>query len=90
MNILIFAGGSGTRLWPASRKSKPKQLLKLIDNKTLLQNTYERCLQWTEKNQIYVATLSEYKDLIQKQLPGIPASHYSLEPALRDRGPAIA
>ncbi len=90
MNILIFAGGSGTRLWPASRKSKPKQLLKLIDNKTLLQNTYERCLQWTEKNQIYVATLSEYKDLIQKQLPGIPTSHYSLEPALRDRGPAIA
>ncbi|HEX3095911.1 MAG TPA: sugar phosphate nucleotidyltransferase, partial [Patescibacteria group bacterium] len=82
MNILIFAGGSGTRLWPASRKSKPKQLLKLIDNKTLLQNTYDRCLQWTKKNQIYIATLSEYKDVIRKQLPGIPVSHYSLEPAL--------
>ncbi len=90
MNILIFAGGSGTRLWPASRKSKPKQLLKLIDNKTLLQNTYDRCVKWAKKDQIYIATLSEYKDLIRKQLPGIPSSHYSLEPVLRDRGPAIA
>lgn len=90
MNILIFAGGSGTRLWPASRKSKPKQLLKLIDNKTLLQNTYERCLQWTDKKNIYIATLSEYQEVIKQQLPKIPNSHYSLEPALRDRGPAIA
>ena len=90
MNILIFAGGSGTRLWPASRKSKPKQLLKLIDNKTLLQNTYDRCLQWAKKDQIYIATLSEYKDVIQKQIPGVPKNHYSLEPVLRDRGPAIA
>lgn len=90
MNILIFAGGSGARLWPASRKARPKQLLKLIDNKTLLRNTYDRCLTWTKKNQIYIATLGEYKDLVQKQLPGIPANHYSLEPALRDRGPAIA
>ena len=89
MNILIFAGGSGTRLWPASRKAKPKQLLKLIDNKTLLENTYARCLQWTKKNQIYIATLGEYKNLIRKQLPDIPVSHYSLEPVLRDRGPAI-
>jgi mannose-1-phosphate guanylyltransferase len=90
MNILIFAGGSGTRLWPASRKSKPKQLLKLIGNKTLLQNTFERCQQWADNKQIYVATLSEYYETVRKQLPGIPASHYSLEPALRDRGPAIA
>jgi mannose-1-phosphate guanylyltransferase len=90
MNILIFAGGSGTRLWPASRKAKPKQLLKLIGNKTLLENTYARCLEWTEKDKIFVATLSEYENTIRKQLPGIPKSHYSLEPALRDRGPAIA
>ncbi len=89
MNILIFAGGSGTRLWPASRKAKPKQLLKLVDNKTLLENTYERCSGWAKKNQIYIATLSEYKNSIQKQVPEIPNSHYSLEPALRDRGPAI-
>lgn len=90
MNILIFAGGSGTRLWPVSRKSTPKQLLKLIGDKTLLQNTYDRCRQWTKPSQIYIATLKEYKSSIQKQLPKIPTRHYSLEPALRDRGPAIA
>ena len=89
MNILIVAGGAGSRLWPASRKSQPKQLLKLINNKTLLQNTYDRSVQWTHEDQIYIATLSEYKDMIQEQLPGIPVSRYSLEPVLRDRGPAI-
>jgi mannose-1-phosphate guanylyltransferase len=89
MNILIFAGGSGSRLWPVSRKSTPKQLLKLIGDKTLLQNTYSRCLDWTDKNQIYIATLSEYKQSIKKQLPNIADNHYSLEPTLRDRGPAI-
>lgn len=89
MNILIFAGGSGTRLWPASRKSSPKQLLKLIGDKTLLQNTYDRCLDWVDKKQVYIATLSEYKSAVKKQLPSIPDKHYSLEPVLRDRGPAI-
>lgn len=57
--------------------------------KTLLQNTYERSLSWTKQNQIFIATLSDYKQSIKKQLPGIPNSHYSLEPVLRDRGPAI-
>lgn len=89
MNILIFAGGSGTRLWPVSRKSKPKQLLSLINEKTLLQNTYERSLSWTKPNNIYIATLASYKPSIKKQLPRIADSHYSLEPVLRDRGPAI-
>ncbi len=89
MNILIFAGGSGSRLWPASRKANPKQLLKLIGDKTLLQNTYDRCLTWVKPSQIYIATLAEYKNSIRKQVPKIPTSHYSLEPALRDRGPAI-
>lgn len=89
MNILIFAGGSGSRLWPASRKSKPKQLLKLIDDKTLLQNTFDRCSTWAKKDEIYIATLSDYKSSIKQQVPSIPDSHYSLEPVLRDRGPAI-
>lgn len=90
MNILIFAGGSGTRLWPISRKSAPKQLLKLVGDKTLLENTYDRCKTWTKPSQIYIATLKEYKNHIKKQLPKISDNHYSLEPVLRDRGPAIA
>jgi mannose-1-phosphate guanylyltransferase len=89
MNILILAGGSGTRLWPASRQKKPKQLLPFLGNKTLLQNTYERFLKLAEPKNIYVGTLSSYGTSIKKQLPRVPAKNYSLEPALRDRGPAI-
>jgi mannose-1-phosphate guanylyltransferase len=89
MNILIMAGGTGTRLWPASRKSKPKQLLKMVGDKTLLQNTFERCRQWTKPENIYVGTGSIYEEAIKAQLPEIPNANYSIEPVLRGRAPAI-
>ncbi len=89
MNILIFAGGSGTRLWPASRKKTPKQLLKFVGNDTLLQHTYKRVRKGVEADQIYIATSSGYANQIRKQLPAVPKSHYSLEPARKNRGPAL-
>jgi mannose-1-phosphate guanylyltransferase len=89
MNILIMAGGTGTRLWPASRKHQPKQLLKLIGDQTLLQNTYNRSLEWVKPEQIYIATTSDYAESVAKQLPGVSPAHYSIEPCLRARGPAI-
>lgn len=89
MNILIVAGGTGTRLWPASTKKSPKQLLKLIGDKTLLQNTYERSLTWVSAKNLYIATTSDYAQSVQKQLPAIPRSHYSIEPVLKERAPAI-
>lgn len=84
-----MAGGTGTRLWPASRKNQPKQLLKLIDDKTLLQNTYQRCLDWVKPEQIFVATASSYQESVKRQLPGVLPGNYSIEPCLRARGPAI-
>jgi mannose-1-phosphate guanylyltransferase len=90
MYALIMAGGSGTRLWPISRKNKPKQLLKLIGEETLLQTTFHRLAKGFSDKQIFVATTALHADSIAKQLPKIPKAHYSIEPILKDRGPAIA
>ncbi len=89
MNILIFAGGSGTRLWPASRKATPKQFLNFVGNSTLLQQTHARMRKGVKNDQIFIATNSDYASQIQKQLPAIKQSHFSLEPARKDRGPAL-
>jgi mannose-1-phosphate guanylyltransferase len=89
MNILIMAGGAGTRLWPASRQTKPKQLLSFFDDKTLLQNTYERFLGFTKPGQIFIGTTKSYAAAVRRQLPGVPKRNFSIEPVMRDRGPAI-
>ncbi len=84
-----MAGGQGTRLWPVSRKAKPKQLLKLIENKTLLEATYHRLLHGFAPKEIFIATTADYERHIKKQLPEIPKTNYSIEPVLKDRGPAL-
>lgn len=89
MNIIIFAGGQGTRLWPASRANKPKQFLKLVGDKTLLEQTYQRIKAKFKPRQVFVATSLSYLDYIQRQLPKVPSTNFSLEPARKNRGPAL-
>ena len=90
MYALLMAGGSGTRLWPVSRKSSPKQLLKLVDNKTLLENTFDRLSKGFLNNKIFIATTKQHAAAVAKQLPKVPKANFSIEPMLKDRGPAIA
>ena len=87
MNYVILAGGSGTRLWPISRNSKPKQLSQLVGDLSMIEETYHRL----GKNQsVFISTNSQFAPLIKKLLPDIPAENYIIEPDKRDTGPAMA
>lgn len=89
MKAVIFAGGVGTRLWPLSRKSSPKQFEKIIGNKSTLQLAAERLLPDFSWEDVYIATGNHYVDIVKKQLPNIPPDQIIGEPEMRDVGPAV-
>ena len=90
MNILILAGGQGTRLWPLSRKHKPKQFQKLLGRKTMFQLTFERLNKKFSLKNIFVCANKEYAREISKEIPKLPKKNIILEPASRERVSAIA
>jgi mannose-1-phosphate guanylyltransferase len=89
MKIIIMAGGTGTRLWPLSRISKPKQFQPLFGEETMLQMTVKRLLSHFSLEDIYIATNHQYQEEVLQELPELPASHIILEPEKRDTAPAI-
>ncbi len=86
---VIIAGGAGTRMWPASRKKMPKQLLPLIGRKSLLRLSWDRLTGLCKPKDIYVCAASAYRALIRKDLPKLPAANYIGEPEGRDSAAAI-
>ncbi|WP_289129871.1 sugar phosphate nucleotidyltransferase, partial [uncultured Clostridium sp.] len=72
---LIMAGGKGTRFWPLSTEDKPKQFLKLIGDKTMIQMTVERVLPIIPMDRIYICTGERYVDLIKEQVPNLPVEN---------------
>lgn len=90
MKAIIFAGGSGIRLWPLSRRKSPKQFEKIIGNKSTLQLAVERLLPDFNYSDIYISTNLLYADIVKKQLPEIPNSNFLFEPEKKDVAPAIA
>ncbi|TAN42309.1 MAG: mannose-1-phosphate guanylyltransferase/mannose-6-phosphate isomerase [Nitrospirae bacterium] len=88
MKALILAGGSGTRLWPLSRKNYPKQFLKLNGDKSLLAQTVERLTPAISLDDIVVLTNGGYRFYVRSELGG--EGHIVLEPAARNTAPAIA
>ncbi len=77
---VIMAGGGGTRLWPISRKEKPKQLLPLLGETTLFQETVQRLEGIFPPERILVVTVDGQAKEMQKQVPQIPARNYLIEP----------
>lgn len=88
---VIMAGGIGSRFWPYSRKSKPKQFLDFFGmGRTLLQQTFDRYSKIVPEENIFVATNSQYKDLVKEQLPQLNQEQILLEPARRNTAPCVA
>lgn len=84
-----MAGGSGTRLWPLSRKSSPKQSLPLVGDRSTFQITVDRVLPLIPDERIHVVTNAQMAALCQQQMPDIPAQNYVVEPSPKDSGPAV-
>ena len=88
-HALIMAGGSGTRLWPLSRKLRPKQILRLFDGASLLQHARRRLEGIFTPENIWVITSANYLDLVAEELPDIPRENLIGEPMGRDTANAI-
>ena len=88
---IIMAGGIGSRFWPISRTSHPKQFIDILGTgKTLIQNTYERFLKVCPKENIYVVTNENYTALVKKQLPDMEDQQILTEPVMRNTAPCVA
>ncbi|MEZ4569722.1 MAG: mannose-1-phosphate guanylyltransferase [Thermomicrobiales bacterium] len=88
-HVVIPAGGSGTRLWPLSRRSFPKFLQPLPGPRTMIQETVARLLPLTDNDSIHIITGAEHAVAIAEQLPALPDEAIIVEPAPRGTGPAI-
>jgi len=89
--VAIMAGGIGSRFWPKSRTSYPKQFLDILNTgKTLIQWTFERYKDFIPEENIYIVTSDEYVDIIKKQLPGIAEANIIAEPSRKNTAPCIA
>jgi mannose-1-phosphate guanylyltransferase len=89
MYASILAGGSGTRLWPLSTQETPKQFLRLMSDRTMLQETVERVAPFVPPDQLYVVTFERYRQSVAEQLPALPADHILAEPLGRGTAASI-
>ncbi|GAA4102184.1 mannose-1-phosphate guanylyltransferase [Mucilaginibacter panaciglaebae] len=88
---IIMAGGIGSRFWPISRTSHPKQFIDILGTgKTLIQQTYNRFLKVCPKENIFVVTNESYTDLVKSQLPDMADNQILTEPVMRNTAPCVA
>ncbi len=89
MKIVIFAGGSGRRLWPISRQKSPKQFEPILGQKSTLQLAVDRVLDRYGAENIFISTNERYEAIVRQQLPGLPPENIIGEPARRDLAAAV-
>ncbi|MEK9863394.1 MAG: sugar phosphate nucleotidyltransferase, partial [Verrucomicrobiota bacterium] len=86
---IIMAGGRGERFWPVSRETTPKQLIQLLGDRSLLQETVHRILPVIPAENILVITNQSQLREVRRQLPDLPSSNLIAEPCGRDTCAAI-
>ena len=89
LHVVIMAGGSGTRFWPASRKLVPKQLLALAGDRTMIQSTADRLGDLVPGDRQMIITNRILTDAIRAQLPEVPSVNIVGEPCKRDTAPCV-
>ncbi len=89
LTILIMAGGSGERFWPLSTKEKPKQLLTIFNEKSLIRLAFERVLPLVDKDRIFIATNEVQLKALKEDLIEVDDSRIIIEPAFKDTASAI-
>lgn len=88
--IFIMAGGSGERFWPMSRRRTPKHLLRLLSERTLLEEAVRRALGVVPTERVFVLTNHEQLEACRAAVTCLPAEQFIAEPAKRDTAPAAA
>ncbi len=88
--VVIMAGGAGTRFWPASTAARPKQLLALTGDRTLLQMSFDRIRSIVPPERVYVVTSAAIADAVRAQLPEVARDNILAEPERKDTAAAIA
>lgn len=90
LHAVVMAGGSGTRFWPRSRRQRPKQLLNLFGNRSMLQQTVDRIAPLVPADRVLVITGADQAAGVREQLPEVPAGSVVGEPCPRDTAPCVA
>ena len=86
---VIIAGGKGTRFWPLSRLRRPKQLLKIISRKSLIEETAERVYPLSGRDQTLVVTIADQVNALRRELSDLPRSSFIAEPQGKNTAPCI-
>ncbi|MFZ5967090.1 MAG: sugar phosphate nucleotidyltransferase [Bacillota bacterium] len=81
---VIMSGGVGSRFWPKSRKNMPKQFLRTVGAKTMIQTTVDRISNVIPMDRIYIVTNEQYINTLETQIPVIFSENILIEPTNRD------
>jgi mannose-1-phosphate guanylyltransferase len=89
LHAVIMAGGSGTRFWPKSRRNRPKQLLTLHGDASMLQQTVARIAPLVAPDRTWIITGADQAEAVRAQLPELPTANVVAEPCPRDTAACV-